>query len=438
MSHTLIDRTGHRLHPDRTACRVRVGLLGLLIWTGLAGGDLRAQAEVPRLTPEQFPLLAWNVARGDTATFARMWECGFNLAGFVPLQDLDAVAAAGLKCFVHEPSIPVRYDAALPDSHINEHVAAYTGRAGSHPAVFGYFLADEPGTQAFPTLGRWAKAFRAVAPNQLPYINLLPNYASPEQLGTDNYARYIESFIRLTELPYISYDHYALREDGTTRGGYFANLEIVRKAALRHNLSFWNVVMSTACLPYAEPTEAGLRFQAYTTLAYGGRGLSWFTYFTPTVGNFRLGPIDPFGHETPTWEMLRRVNLQIHRLGPTYLTLRSTGVFHHPNVPEGCQGISISRHVSELTGGSLVAGEFDDPLGRPFVILVNKDLHRSTPFTIRFQSPGTVWQVSAYTGQPVPLAGEQAWLAPGQGMMLMVEPAPQTRPAAEDPRGSRR
>lgn len=438
MSLTTFSSTGREFHRDRPVPRTRSAALLILACLCITVPTLRAQDDVPRLTPEQFPLLAWNVARGNPAVFARMWDCGFNLAGFVPIQDLDAVAAAGLKCFVHDPSIPVRYEATLPESHINEHVAAYTGRAGSHPAVFGYFLADEPSAQAFPTLARWAKAFRAVAPNQLPYVNLFPNYASIEQLGTENYARYIESFIRMTELPYVSYDHYALMEDGSLRDGYFANLELVRKAALRHNIGFWNVVMSTACLNYAEPDEAGLRFQAYTTLAYGARGLSWFTYFTPAIGNFRHGPIDQFGQETPTWSMLRRVNLQIHRLGPTYLTLRSIGVFHHPNIPEGCQGISVSRHVGELTGGDLLVGEFEDPLGRPFIILVNKDLRRSTPFTIRFRSPGAVWQVSAYTGQPAPLAGEQAWLAPGQGMMLMLEPAPQSMPAAETKRGARK
>ena len=40
-----------------------------------------------------------------------------------------------------------------------------------------------------------------------------------------------------------------------------------------------------------------MRFQVYTSLAYGARGLAYFKYFTPAVGNYRNGPIDPFGHE---------------------------------------------------------------------------------------------------------------------------------------------
>ncbi len=42
--------------------------------------------------------------------------------------------------------------------------------------------------------------------------------------------------------------------------------------------------------------------------------------------NYRLGPIDQFGHKTPTWDWLRNVNLQIHALAPTLITLRSVNL----------------------------------------------------------------------------------------------------------------
>jgi len=44
----------------------------------------------------------------------------------------------------------------------------------------------------------------------------------------------------------------------------------------------------------------------------GARGISHFTCFTPISGNYRLAPADQFGNKTPTWEMLRNVNLQTH------------------------------------------------------------------------------------------------------------------------------
>jgi hypothetical protein len=172
---------------------------------------------------------------------------------------------------------------------------------------------------------------------------------------------------------------------------------------------------------YAEPTQYTLNFQAYTTLAYGARGLSYFAYFAHKVGNYRLAAVDQFGDKTPTWDNLKRVNLQIHKLGPTYVKLKSVNVFHHPDVPEGCPGISMSKHLSELSGGSFVAGEFEGPNGKPYVMVVNKDWHKSAAFDIKFKKEGRIMFTNPYTGDVEPWGGENVWLMPGQGMLLSVE-----------------
>jgi hypothetical protein len=68
-----------------------------------------------------------------------------------------------------------------------------------------------------------------------------------------------------------------------------------------------------------------------------------------------------------------------------------------------------------------VVGEFEGPNGRPFVIIVNKDLHKSTSFGIKFKEAGRIMQVNAYTGATHAWAGENNWLAAGQGMLLFME-----------------
>ena len=65
------------------------------------------------------------------------------------------------------------------------------------------------------------------APAALPYINLFPNYASPDQLGTVDYAYHVRAYLETVQPPFLSYDHYSLLEAGD-RPGYFANLEVVR------------------------------------------------------------------------------------------------------------------------------------------------------------------------------------------------------------------
>lgn len=378
-------------------------------------------AQEPAVAPEDFVIMPWGGTPGDPAVLEEIRRCGFNLAGFVAPDGLDAVQAAGLKAIVSDGPCHVGdAEAELSEEEITRRTQEVVGKVKDHPAVFGYYLRDEPSSRPFPGLGKWAAAFQQADPKALPYINLFPNYASPAQLGAGSYDEYLETFVATVKPRFVSYDHYALMDDGGLRGGYFQNLEAVRRVALAHDLPFWNIVLSNAHFHYAEPSEGGLRFQAYTTLAYGARGISYFTYFAPHVGNYRLAPIDQFGHRTATWDMLRAVNLQIQKLAPTYIKLKSVNVFHHPNVPEGCRGLDSSVHLTALDGGDLMAGEFEGPAGEPYVLVVNKDLHRSTAFGLTPKAAGQMRVVSAYTGNETPFAGEQVWLAAGQGMLLRL------------------
>ena len=396
---------------------VTIGLVVILTATAAA-----TTGDKPMLKPSEFAILPWGGTGGDLDVLKDIRECGFNLAGFVRPENLDLVSKADLQCLVTDGTTHVGdAEAQLDQAEIDRRVQALVKRVGDHKATYGYYLRDEPGANAFPGLGKWAAAFNKAAPNALAYINLFPNYASPAQMNVETYDEYLESFVKNAKPKFISYDHYALMDDGSLRGGYFQNLEAVRAAALRHELPFWNIVLSNSHFNYAEPTLAGFRFQLYTTLAYGGRGISYFTYFAPTTGNYRLAPIDQFGHKTATWDMLRNVNLQIHKLGPVYLTLKSINVFHHPDVPTGCSGIATSKLLKSVNGGNLLVGEFEGPGGQPFVMVVNKDLHKSVAFGLQFKGAGQIQRVSAYTGITDAWGGEDCWLAAGQGMLLCLK-----------------
>lgn len=386
-------------------------------------GDSRAQvADGSRLTPEQFAILPWGQTPGDPQVLQAIHECGFNLAGFVEPEHLDRVAAAQLRCIV----LDREQHACDPDDpwdppRIRRHVEALVARVGTHKAVYGYFVNDEPAARFHNELQAWVDAYRLLAPQAVAYVNLFASNATPRQLGVTGYTEYLESYLQTVQPTVLSYDHYALMADGTLREGYFYNLEVIREAAQRYDIPFWNTVLSNAHYGFAEPTDAGLRFQLYTSLAYGARGISYFTYFTPNIGNYRLGPIDQFGRKTPTWDMLRNVNMQMHRIGGTYAGLRSVGVFHHPEVPAGSVGIEQARWVEDVSGGSMVVGEFEGPQGQPFVLVVNKSLQRSAAMEIRFREPGRIRFVSPYTGQLDLWAPDNHWLAPGQGLLLSVQ-----------------
>jgi len=369
-----------------------------------------------------FPIMPWNWVPNDPAVLQRIHDCGFTLAGFVAPGALDACQAAGLKAIVSDARTSGydwgRVDAAAARGKVRE----LTKEIGEHPAVLGYSLRDEPPAAFFGGLNSVAAAVREFAPGKWPYINLFPDYASAEQLGTSNYAEYLERFIATCHPSILSYDNYSLMDNGSIRDHFWSNLESVRAAAHAHGLEFWNIVLSVAHFNYAEPTAAGLRLQAYCTLACGGRGLAYFTYFAPPVGGYRNAAVDQFGHETATWALLQNVNLQVQKLAPTLLQLKCDDAYHLGTVPPGCHGPTTKSLVSGIEGGNVLVGDFTHADGSRYVLVVNKSLTGSRTCwpQFRFARKGSK-HVSPYTGALTPYEGEYAWLAPGQGVLLKLD-----------------
>lgn len=401
-----------------------IGCMSLMLGLGVA-------AEAP--DPHDFAILPWGwLGDASPETLEEMKACGFNLAGFVAPEDMEAVREAGLQAFVEDN----RLTGLTRDMELSaEEAAAIAEEATApwldNPAVYGYYLVDEPSARFAPNLGVLAHAIQEAHPGAIPYVNLLPNYAdAASQLEAEDYDAYLEAFAEELPKDYMSYDHYALIADGSLRGGYFENLESMRDVTLAHDMPFWNIVLSNRHFFYADPTPAGLRFQAYTSLAYGAKGISYFTYFAPGIGNYRLAPIDQFGNKTPTWDMLRDVNLALHNLVPTYSELTSINVFHQGNVPEGSKDESAAKVVKELSWfphietrpeqRGAVVGEFLDEDGNPYAMVVNKNLHDDVRFDISFHEEGDIQLISPYTGNASSFSGEHKWLAAGQGMLLRV------------------
>ncbi len=306
-----------------------------------------------------FPNLAWgfSTTRWETSlsnadVLKGMKDCGINQAGFILPEDLDKVCEAGLQGYVYDPR-SMDYDFRNIDpTQLKLNARSLAAEVGDHPALAGYCVKDEPHASEFPGLAQVAAAFREADPDHPVYINLFPNYASAEQLGAATYEEYVRMYIETVQPQFVSYDHYALFEDGNLRPSYFSNLEVIRRLSAEYSLPFWNIVLSNAHFTYAEPSPAGIRFQLFTTLAYGGKGISWFTYIAPEVGNYRLSPVDQFGKRTATWDHLQNVSHQLAQIAPTLLNLNSRRVYHFGDVPEGCRQADDSAWVRAVKGNT--------------------------------------------------------------------------------------
>jgi hypothetical protein len=388
-----------------------------LVWAAAAFAASFATAAEPA---SFFPIMAWDGVPNDPAVLRKMHECGLTVAGFVPPAALDVCQAAGLKAIVSDARVS-GYDWQKVDpQEARKRVTDLIHDVRHHPAVYGYYLRDEPSASFFTGLAAVSSVVKEQHPGVWPYINLFPNYAEASQLGTKTYDEYVEKFIETCNPPILSYDHYALMEGGGMRGEYFANLESMRRAAIKHKLPFWQIVLSVGCLNYREPSMADMRFQVFTSLAYGARGLAYFKYFTPSAGNYRNGPIDQFGHETPMWHILQHINLQVGKLAPTLLGLTSDRVYHFGSVPAGCAGPDDKSLVQAMSGPLLV-GDFTPTDGSQYIMIVNKDFNGSVVGYPQLRKPAKKLEVvSPYDGSLQPFEGEYTWIAPGQGVLIKI------------------
>ena len=413
--------------------KIRLTLvLSFLLLAGTAT-PARAQSftELPEISPRQFALMAWDQSPSDPHQLDLMRQAGLNISGFCSPNQLNAVRAAKMACFVADDRANGYDWSQMPDKkELQGKINALVKEVQNHPAALGFFLRDEPQAGMMPGLGTVAAMLRSAMPGTWPYINLLPNYATAAQLGAPTYEAYVQKLIDEVHPPLLSYDNYSLF-NGEMLGRFYTNLAIIRRASQKAGIPFWNVILANSHFSYMEPSPATLRLQAYSTIAYGGRGIEYFTYFAPKVGNFRLAPVDQFGHRTATWYMLRLLNNQIRELAPWLIKLHSTGVYHSAPLPEGAEPIAQSKLIKRVRATTFqsppiapefLIGEFRNGEGHPFLMVVNKSLKYSMRYAIDLKDENQhLVLVSPYTGQLVSFTGEMNWLAPGQGALLEVK-----------------
>jgi hypothetical protein len=415
--------------PENPMPMCRYALLAACSAMLCAAGDTTSHKAV-RIGPRDFAVMAWSESPSDPELLRGMKEAGLNITGFCRTEDLAKVNDAGLTCFVSDPRVNGYDWKKLPaETEIRQKIGDVARQVGANPAALGFYLQDEPHASAMKGMGTVVGILRELMPGKLPYVNLFPYRVSAERLGTLNYDSYVKMLVDVIHQPFLSYDNYSL-VNNEMLDSFFSNLEIVRRLGLETRTPFWNCILANAHFNYMEPSDATFHLQVYSTLAYGGRGIEYFTYFTPDIGNYRLGAVDQFGNRTRTWDMLRRVNNEIHALAPAILKLGSTGVYHSPDVPEEGKPLSQSRLIRQINmtqslarawpAARFLVGEFEDTSGRPYFMVVNKSLTQSYRFAVELKNPGNLIRVNPYSGQEEPFHGEMDWLAPGGGVLLRI------------------
>jgi hypothetical protein len=305
------------------------------------------------------------------------------------------------------------------------------------PACWGYALRDEPGAADFATLRAQVDAVRQARPGMLAYINIFPNYASETQLGTPTYDEYVSRFLKEVGVDVLSMDHYPIfkpdQADG--RDNYCVNLGAVRKHSMEAGVPFWNFFNTMPYGPHTDPTEDQLRWQIYTSLTYGAKGVLWFCYYTPVSPEFPKGGaiIARDGHPTRHWEQARQINAGVKNLGPTLMKLTSTEVLRitpecvPADVLKDTPIHDIARDAVDPPNDYLV-GVFRHQDSRRAVMLTNYRFAYTAWPTVEFDVPvDQVKEVDKATGKEIAvrddspeMPGVQLSLDAGEGRLFLL------------------
>lgn len=414
----MIAQLGCRLLRGRTA-RLDYFALSLLLLCAIParGAEflLSFFCQPPRLTHASFQEIKdahFNVAMFDGGSFAGN-KSALDLCQQVGIKGL--VMDSRLYSLQYHPGNP--HFPAYMDSVINDYK--------SHPALWGYYIGDEPSASCFEILGGVFDYLAAKSPDHIAYINLLPIYASPEQFGKATYEQHVNQFIHQVKPKLFSFDHYPLGNPGE-KSDYFQNLELIRAEALAADIPFASVILATPHDGYRDPNESEIHWQINTALAYGAKGIFYYTYGLYDSG-YRNGIVDANGNKTAKYFIAQRVNAGVMKLAPTLMKLKSTAVYHADPLPSGTVGLPLTAEVIGIQGGQLVIGEFVSDAGDRYIMLVNRDIRQSATLTLTFRGRREIFEVSRVTGAESPVTVTQdvntLWqssFAAGEGKLLRM------------------
>jgi hypothetical protein len=351
------------------------------------------------------------------AVAQQMVEGGFNLVWCGSEKELDVAQRHGLRGQLTDGLLT---PASLDDPQRRAQLDALIARVSKHPALYAYFITDEPNASQFAALGKLVAYLREHDPRHLAYINLFPTYATNEQLGTQGdlvtaYQEHLRRYVEQVKPALISYDHYQfkLRGDGDQ---YFLNLALIRRTAQGAGVPFLNIVQACTWAPDAMrvPNPDELRYLVYSTLAYGAQGISYYVYAHPNhVGS--LVSLD--GTPGPLYHAVKSYNREFVAIARELQPLRSLGVYHTSLREPGCEPLPFDApfHLalapSPASPRGFLLGLFGATEKPTHVVAVNLDY--TAEARAAFAGPGRLEVFDAATAQ---------WAGTGKAAELTLPP----------------
>ena len=239
------------------------------------------------------------------------------------------------------------------------------------------------------------------------FVNLFP-------VCRERFSIYFDEYIEKCEPKELSYDYYPFSSVHGSVKEYFNSLANIRNASMNANIPFTGCIGTTTG-SYAQSavnetntlTEAQMRWNVNTTLAYGAKGITWFTLIEPfemalkgsdgtTTGmDFtRVGLIGANGEKNPTtYDAAKNINAWVANvdgilMDSTSLTVLADGVRYldwneTPSWENHYKGMTLTASKSGGDSCGAIAGVFDY-FGQTAYYVVNNDYTNAQNVTVGF------------------------------------------------------
>lgn len=244
--------------------------------------------------------------------------------------------------------------------------------ARDHEAIWGIDYRDEPGAADF-----WFYDYVLDATNKeysriQTFANLLPNYASPEQLGMYGYMRYVRDYANRLNGDILSLDHYIYDQNTKGQITLITGFEDAAEAARDADKDFMVIVQLNMAPNQGRLTTLGeVKFQAYSSMAYGAKYIIWACY---NGGWWNMQALDGNQQPTEQYYKMQECNADLKTLSPIFMRYTSVDqAFLNPstlhefmsaNHPLGAMGI---KTVTDLTASEsttdLLVGYYEKNVG---------------------------------------------------------------------------
>jgi hypothetical protein len=324
------------------------------------------------------------------------------------------------------------------------------------PSTLGYMVWDEPDphdTLAFANIGRISR-WIASNPNtadKLAFTNLYCSTIGPTAMSDSDYEAYLQRYLDLfdatTPAPLLSFDEYPFQVPEQIERNWFRTLRLVRDASSARASSDgarvpWQAMIQLS--PFRRPTDerfpanfgvVNTRWQAYTAIAYGAKGICYYQLGPAASAKEVWGPgiIDRTGDTVATrYAEIRALDADLHRLGPWLMRLDPVYTDHADT--RGWAGLDrevYTTHFVDISfepdaDSALVGHLYDRTNGDRYLVVVNKAVTAEQSFTLTFRSAvDSLYRIDRATGAPVllgtsPRVLRLSRLAPGQGELFRV------------------